>query len=105
MIDGLNLQHRKLQDNQGFFGSLMAGGILKGSKSKQKPISSIAYVKRFHTTNNSEFLIVYREDDKQVKYRALNPDDCSHIIAKLRFLLQGQNLTKAGRRGGPPGTF
>ena len=34
MIDGLNLQHRKLQENQGFFGSLASGGIFKGSKSK-----------------------------------------------------------------------
>ena len=102
MIDGFNLSHRKQQENQGFFGTLMAGNILKGSKSKQKPISSIHTVNRLSVT---EFYIHYREEDKQVKYKTMNPDDCSQILAKLKFLLQGQSLNKQGRRGVPTGTY
>jgi len=102
MIDGFNLSHRKQQENSGFFGTIMAGNILKGSKSKQKPISSIHTVNRLSVT---EFYIHYREEDKQVKYKTMNPDDCSQILAKLKFLLQGQSLNKQGRRGVPTGTY
>ena len=41
LIDGFNIRHEKTQDNRGFFSSLVPGGLLKSSKSKQKPISQI----------------------------------------------------------------
>ena len=45
-----------------------------------------------------ELKIIYSELKKETRYRTLNPEDCSHIIAKLRFLLQGQNMSKNQRR-------
>ena len=72
----------------------MNSNLLKGNKVKQKPISSILSVQRL---NVYEFQISYREQ-KVTKYRTLRPDDCSEILAKLKFLLQGQNLSKNQRR-------
>lgn len=34
MIDGFNIKHRKIQEAQGFFSSLVPSNLLKGSKSK-----------------------------------------------------------------------
>jgi len=65
-IDGFHIRHRKVQVREGFLASVLPSNILKGSYSKQKPISSILGVRR-ETIN--EFFILYREDKKQVKYR------------------------------------
>ena len=40
----------------------------------------------------NEFKIYYREDKKEVRYKTQHPDDCSEILAKLKFLRQGQSL-------------
>ena len=82
-IDGFNLRHRKHQENQGFLSSLIPSNLLKGNKNKQKPISSIHAVQRI---KENEFIIFYREDKKEVKYKTQSPDDCSEILAKLKFL-------------------
>jgi hypothetical protein len=40
----------------------------------------------------NEFKIFYREDKKEARYRTSHPDHCSEILAKLKFLRQGQSL-------------
>ena len=67
----------------------MPSNLLKGSKNKQKPISTIIAVQRL---KENEFKIFYREDMKEVRYRTQHPDDCSEILAKLKFLRQGQGV-------------
>jgi hypothetical protein len=88
-IDGFNIKHRKTAENQGFFSSLVPSNLLKGSKNKQKPISQIIAVQRL---KENEFKLFYRENKKEVKYKTRNPDDCSEIIAKLKFLRPGQSM-------------
>ena len=106
-IDGFNLRHRKLQENQGFFSSLMPTNLLRGSKNKPKPISSINDAYR---VSEREFEIILRDEKlgygktKKVRYRAQLPDHCSEILAKLKFLRQGQAIGGNQRRI-PGGTF
>ena len=82
-IDGFNLRHRKSAENQGFFSSLVPTNLLKSSKNKQKPISQIISVQRL---SENEFMIFYRENMKEVRYQTKSPDDCSEILAKLKFV-------------------
>ena len=97
VIDGFNIRHRKNTENQGFFSSLVPSNLLKSSKNKQKPISQIVGVQRLKE-NGCEFKIFYRENKKEVRYRARHPDQCSEILAKLKFLRQGQNINTNSRR-------
>lgn len=90
VIDGFNIKHEKTQDNKGFFSSLVPNNLLKGSKSKQKPISQINAVQRL---KENEIKIFYRENKKEVRYRTQLPEHCSEILAKLKFLRQGQGMS------------
>ena len=85
-IDGFNIRHEKVQNRESFFSSILPDRLLKGSSSKGKPISQIVGVARPQSATDSEFIIFYREDKKQVRYKANNPSDCSEILAKLKFL-------------------
>ena len=53
---------------------------------------------------DQEFSIFYREDYKEVRYRTQTPDDCSEILAKLKFLRSGQGVGGNQRRM-PTGTL
>ena len=46
----------------------------------------------------TEFKIFYRENKKEVRYRTQQPDHCSEILAKLKFLRQGQGMNTNQRR-------
>lgn len=37
------------------------------------------------------------EHSKEVRYKTVNPDDCSNIMAKLRFLTTAQQKKVSGR--------
>jgi len=57
-------------------------------KRKQRPINSI---QKFRRLSEDEFSVQFtkekpNDDPKEIYYKTMNPDDCSHILAKLRFL-------------------
>jgi len=60
-----------------------------GIKHKKRPISSILKITRFDPYS---FAIVFSNPEKpydppkEIRYRVLNPDDCSNIMAKIKFL-------------------
>lgn len=95
-IDGFNLWHRKSENDRGFFSSLVPTNLLKSSKNKQKPISTIVALSR--PENTSTRFVIYYSDKKERTYRTRTPDDCSEILAKLKFLRQGQGLNANARR-------
>ena len=90
-IDGFNISHKKVNEKEGFFSSLIPDAILKNSRNKQKPLSTVA---RFYRVNPIEFKIYFSDSKKETKYRTQTPDDCSNIIAKLRFLTQAISNNK-----------
>ncbi len=87
-IDGFNLWHNRPEGDRGFLSSLVPTNLLKSSKNRQKPISTIAAVAR---PSPKEFKLYY-SDKKERSYMVKNPNDCSQILAKLKFLRQGQGL-------------
>lgn len=89
MIDGFNISHQKVAPKTGFFSSILPDSIINAGSSKQKPISSINNVARVSLV---ELKITYNEGNnktKTLRYNTYNPDNCSHIMAKLSFLVQG----------------
>lgn len=65
---------------------------LFGIKHKKRPIGSILSFRKY---NSCEFSIRFQEsarheDTKELRYRTFRPDDCSQILAKLKFLVRAQ---------------
>jgi hypothetical protein len=104
-IDGSDIQHKeytvkdKSKGGQAQTATTSGGGssLLSnlsskffGSKTKKRLVSSIIDFKRMN--DNVSFYIVFKsldkpyEENKEIRYRAANHDDCSNIMAKLRFL-------------------
>jgi hypothetical protein len=88
-IDGNNFYHKKVEKKKGFFGTLAPQNIFGSNTVKPKPMAGIQAYQRVH---NTEFLIVYKqpnigEEEKIFRYRTENPDQCSEILAKLKFLV------------------
>jgi hypothetical protein len=84
---------------------MMPKGLLNSTTAKLKPIAHIYDLARY---NEHEFSIFYRDtakdEEKQYRYRCENPDQCSEILAKLKFLV-GDSITKKTGARMPPGTF
>lgn len=65
-----------------------------GIKTKKRLVSSIVDFKRMN--DNVSFYIVFKsldkpyDENKEIRYRAASYDDCSNIMAKLRFLTTQQ---------------
>lgn len=55
-----------------------------------------------------EFVICYkdvvRDEEKHYRYRCEEPNQCSEILAKLKFLVGGTIVKKTTQRM-PPGTY
>jgi len=64
-----------------------------GVKQKKRPITSIMKIARF---DHCLFMIQFKDTEKpfdppkEIRYKTLNPDDCSNILAKINFLLSSQ---------------
>ena len=76
------------------FGSLSTK--LFGIKNKKRPINTVWDIRRSRD-NPCKFSIWYKEDDKnhhepakEIKYRTYEADDCSEIMANIRFLKNQQ---------------
>ena len=84
---------------------MMPKGLLSASAAKLKPIAQIYDIARY---SEHEFSIFYKDtakdEDKQYRYRCENPDQCSEILAKLKFLV-GDSIVKKGGARMPPGTY
>ncbi len=71
-----------------------------GVKTKKRPISSIHSFRRFDPYS---FAIMFTNPDKpyeptkEIRYRVQNPDDCSNIMAKIRFLTTQQQKKMSAR--------
>lgn len=72
------------------FGSLSTK--LFGVKNKKRPIASVWDIRR-SKQDPCNFSIWYKDDDKnlnepakEIKYRTIIADECSEIMAKIRFL-------------------
>lgn len=104
-IDGSSFSHKKVEKKPGFFGSMVPKGLLNSSAAKLKPIAQIHDVARHNT---HEFSIFYKDaakdEEKQYRYRCENPDQCSEILAKLKFLVGDSIVKKTGARM-LPGTY
>jgi hypothetical protein len=110
-IDGFNIHNREYKKgekivngtqgnntategtSQSLIGSLTTK--LFGVKNKKRPIGSVVDIYR-NKADACAFAIVFRdpekphEPEKQIRYRTYNPDDCSEILAKIRFLKNQQ---------------
>ena len=99
-IDGFNIlnkEYKKEEDKNdnrkesggasSFMGSLTTK--LFGVKTKKRPIGSIVMYRRY---GPQEFSIKFQDPDKkgevkELRYRTSKPDECSQIIAKIKFLV------------------
>ena len=60
-----------------------------GVKHKKRPVSAILKIVRFDAVS---FAVTFTnpekpyEPNKEIRYKVQNPDDCSNIMAKIRFL-------------------
>lgn len=107
-IDGFYIHNREIKKGEKVVGANSAGnnntggggqslfGSLStkifGIKTKKRPLNSVWDVRR-SKKDPCDFSIWYKEDDKnnhepakEIKYRTYEADDCSEIMAKIRFL-------------------
>lgn len=92
-IDGFNLfcKDVKIEKTKFSLSSFIPAAIL-GTRRKERPISSVVAWKR-QVGSDCDFVIVFSDPDKpnmyrEVRYKTHTPDDCSQIIAKIKFLRQ-----------------
>ena len=99
-IDGFNIWHRERKEGQTQQAGNSGGSLWQSfsqkflqKSAKKHPISSILKIARF---DQNSFAITFSVPDKPyeplktTRYQVANPDDCSNIMAKIRFLVTQQ---------------
>lgn len=95
-IDAFNLYNKKHGQKQDVGSKSFFSDISKKLFQSKRKMYSVKFIRAIQRQNLTEFRILIQpepkiEDFKELRYKTLNPDDCSHIIAKLNFLQTHNN--------------